>query len=59
MEYLKLCVKLLESIGVKLEKKKVDIMLENVLKYVYDIVGIWIICFFVLDIFRIYEMFVG
>ncbi|EJG4230457.1 GTP pyrophosphokinase family protein [Listeria monocytogenes] len=59
MEHLKSRVKSLESIGAKLEKKKVDITPENALKYVHDIAGIRITCSFVSDIFRIHEMLAG
>lgn len=56
IEHIKTRLKTPNSIMKKLSKYNHDVSIENMIKYIYDIAGIRIICSFTSDIYRISKM---
>ncbi len=59
IEHLKDRVKKPENIVEKLERKGIDVTIENARKHINDIAGIRIICSFNTDIYKLYEIIEG
>lgn len=53
VEHIKSRIKSFSSVISKLKSKKLDITVENITRYVYDMVGIRIICSFVNEVYEI------
>ncbi|MBO9129921.1 GTP pyrophosphokinase family protein [Bacillus sp. 165] len=56
IEHIKVRIKSPESIKSKLERKGLEVSTENGERYIHDIAGIRVICSFVSDIYKIYDM---
>ena len=56
VEHIKSRVKTIESIEKKLKKKGYPVTLDNILRYVHDVVGLRIVCSFLSDVYDIVDM---
>ena len=56
VEHVKSRIKSLDRIVSKLERKKKDITVDNICRYVYDVVGVRIVCSFIKDVYKIADI---
>jgi putative GTP pyrophosphokinase len=56
IEHIKSRIKSPESIREKLKRKGLDITIENAREHIHDIAGVRVMCSFVSDIYKIYEI---
>lgn len=56
IEHIKDRVKKPESIIEKMERKNLEVTVENARKYIHDIAGVRIICSFTTDIYKLYKL---